>query len=184
MSSFYSKKELKNIGFVSIGNNVLISKKASFYSPECIEIGNNVRIDDFCILSGKIKINNNIHISAGSYLYAGDAGIILEDYSGISSRCAIYAITDDYSGNYLTNTMTDLKYRNVIKKEVIIKKYSIIGTGSTILPGVTIEDGCAIGAMSLVNKTTEPWGIYVGTPCKRIRERSKILLKYCGIDEL
>ena len=63
-SSFYSQKELTSIGFKSIGTNVLISKKASFYSPEEISIGNNVRIDDFCILSGKITLGSNIHISA------------------------------------------------------------------------------------------------------------------------
>ena len=53
MNTFYSKEELENIGFAEIGHNVLVSKKASIYKPELIEIGNNVRIDDFCILSGK-----------------------------------------------------------------------------------------------------------------------------------
>lgn len=39
MNSFYSREELKKIGFKSYGENVLISKKASIYSPEKIEIG-------------------------------------------------------------------------------------------------------------------------------------------------
>ena len=34
-----------------------------------------------------------------------------------------------------------------------------------------------MGAMSLVNKTTEPWGVYVGNPAKRVKERKKNLLE-------
>ncbi len=53
MDSFYSRDELKKIGLKKYGENVFLSKKASIYNPEKIEIGNNVRIDDFCILSRK-----------------------------------------------------------------------------------------------------------------------------------
>ena len=30
----------------------------------------------------------------------------------------------------------------------------------------------------LINKSTTPWGIYVGNPCKKIKDREKTLLKY------
>ena len=46
-----------------------------------------------------------------------------------------------------------------------------------IFPGVEIAEGCAIGALSIVNKSTEPWGIYFGTPVRRIKNRSKNLLE-------
>lgn len=48
---FYTREELERIGFKSIGENVLISDKTSIYSPQNISIGNNVRIDDYCVLS-------------------------------------------------------------------------------------------------------------------------------------
>ena len=51
MDSFYSRSELEHIGFATIGKNVLLSRKASIYSPAMISIGDNVRIDDFCIVS-------------------------------------------------------------------------------------------------------------------------------------
>lgn len=174
MNSFYTQNELEKIGFASLGESVQISRKASIYSAGQISIGNHVRIDDFCILSGRISLGNYIHISAGTYLFAGDAGITFEDYSGISSRGAIYAITDDYSGRYLTNSTVEELYRGVIAKAVTIGRFSIIGTGCTVLPGVSIGEGCAFGAMSLINKSTEPWGIYLGIPCKRVKERNKM----------
>ena len=46
-TSFLSKDELTKIGFKKIGKNVFLSRKASIYGPENMEIGNNVRIDDF-----------------------------------------------------------------------------------------------------------------------------------------
>ena len=33
--------------------------------------------------------------------------------------------------------------------------------------------------MSLINRSTEPWGIYAGVPARRIRERSRELLELC-----
>lgn len=176
MSSFYSKDEVESLGFAKIGNNVLISRKASIYSAEQITIGNNVRIDDFCILSGKIDICNNVHIAAGCYLFAGSAGIIFHDYTTLSSRCCVYAISDDYSGNHMTNPMIPSEFRCVEEAPVHIKRHVIVGTGSTILPGVVIAEGCSVGSMSLVSKSTEPWGIYVGIPCKRLKERNQELL--------
>ncbi|MDR3597525.1 acyltransferase [Clostridium sp.] len=176
MSSFYSQDELNKIGFKSLGKNVLISKKCSIYSPEHIEIRSNVRIDDFCILSGKIKIGGNIHISAYTALY-GKNGIILEDYVTISGRNLIYSASDDYSGEYMTNPMNS-KYTNVTGGSVILCKHTIVGAGCILLPNITLKEGTAIGAMSLVNKSTEEWGMYVGIPAKKIKNRSRTLLKY------
>lgn len=48
-----------------------------------------------------------------------------------------------------------------------------IGARSVIMP-VKIGEGCVIGAGSFVNKDCEPWGIYVGSPAKKIATRPKI----------
>ena len=52
MNSFLSQDELEKVGFGSIGDEVYISRHCSIYSAKNIHIGNHVRIDDFCILSG------------------------------------------------------------------------------------------------------------------------------------
>ncbi len=173
MTSFYSYEELNGLGFKSIGQNVLISRKASIYGAENIRIGNNVRIDDFCILSGNITIGNYIHVAAYSALYAGSAGIVLNDFCNISSRVCIYAVSDDYSGETMTNPMVDDKYKNVTEQQVIIGKHAIIGTGSTVLPGACVSEGTAVGAMSLIKETTKPWGMYAGVPARLMKERKK-----------
>lgn len=176
-TSFYNRDELVDIGFRSFGENVLISRKASFYQPELIEIGNNVRIDDFCVLSGKVTIGNNVHIAVYSGLFGSKKGIYIADFANISSRVCIYAISDDYSGMSLTNPMIPDQYKCLEEKEVIIEKHVIIGTGSTILPGVTIGEGAAIGAMSLVKNNIDGWNVYAGIPIKKLGTREKKLLE-------
>lgn len=176
-TSFYSKEEISDFGFKSCGENVLISRKASIYGAGNIAIGNNVRVDDFCVLSGNIILGNHIHIAVYSALFGGKAGIEMQDFSGLSSRCVIYAESDDYSGKVLTNPTVPEKYLELIGGRVVLKKHVIIGSGTTILPGVEIGEGSAVGSMSLVNKALDSWGIYAGIPCQYKKERSKCLLE-------
>lgn len=176
VTSFYSQEELQSFGFKSIGENVLLSRKASVYSPDRISIGDNARIDDFCILSGNISIGKYVHIAASCLLYGGEEGIVFEDFTGASSRCAVYAISDDFSGKSMANPTIPEQFRSVIRGRVIVRKYALIGTGCTVLPGSIIGEGSAIGAMSLVKSPLDEWGIYAGIPCRRIKEREKGIL--------
>lgn len=177
MSSFYSEEELLKMNFKYLGKNILLSKKCSLYSIDKIAIDDNSRIDDFCILSGNIIIGKNVHIAAGCYLFTGNYSIVFKDFSGLSSQSAIYAMSDDYSGKFLTNPMLPDKYRNLLGGDVIIGKHVVIGSGSTILPNVKIGDGCSVGAKSLINKSLDEWGIYFGIPAKFYKFRSKKVLE-------
>jgi galactoside O-acetyltransferase len=177
---FYSKSEIKKIGFNSVGSNVLISDKASIYNPQNIEIGSNVRIDDFCIISageGGIKIGNYVHIACYASLI-GNGKIVLGDFVGVSGRVSIYSSSDDYTGLAMTNPMVPEEFKKVHSADVIINKHTIIGAGSVILPNVNIGEGCAIGALTLINKDCEEFSIYSGSPFKKIGNRLKRFLKY------
>lgn len=176
-NSFYSLHELNKIGFKKIGENVLISKKVSIYSPQDMSIGNNVRIDDFCILSGKLELASYIHIACYTALFGGNEGIFIGSYSTLSSRVSVYAKTDDYSGEFMTSPMIPDCYTNVISSEVNIEDFVIIGSGCVILPGANIKEGVACGALSLINKNLEPWTINVGIPARKIKDRSKKMLQ-------
>ena len=179
MTSYYSQEELAALGLKACGQDVRISRKASIYGAEHISLGDHVRIDDFCLLSGCISLGSYIHLAAGVLLFAGDAGITIDDYSTLSSRCAVYALTDDYSGAAMTNPTVPEAYTHVTQAPVRIGRHVIVGTGSTILPGVTVGEGCAVGAMSLLNRDAEAWSIYHGIPARRRGERSRALLSLC-----
>lgn len=110
-------------------------------------------------------------------LFGGDQGIIMDDFSGISSRCAVYAASDDYSGDALTGPTLPDKYRKVTGGTVVFRKHSLVGSGCTVLPNVIIGEGTSVGSMSLVNRSLNEWGVYVGIPCYRVKDRSRKLLE-------
>ena len=53
--AYLTEDELKTLGFKSLGENVKISDKASIYDAHNIQIGDNSRIDDFCVISGNVS---------------------------------------------------------------------------------------------------------------------------------
>ena len=176
--SFYSGEELKELGLKRYGDNVLISRNAVLYHPELLEIGNNVRIDDFTTISGRVVLGDYIHIAQFCGLYGGTEGIFMDDFSGLSSRVVIYAVSNDYSGESLTNPTVPEKFKATDKEMAVhLGKHVIVGTTSVILPGVTIGEGSSVGALSLCAKDLEPWGVYAGSPARKVKERSKRLLE-------
>jgi len=172
MNSFYSNDELDEIGF-EFGENVLVSKKVSFYDVKNIKIGSNVRIDDFCIISGNVTIGSFVHISAFCAFY-GSEGIEVGDYSGTSPRVTIFSASDDFSGNAMIGPMVNQELTNVQKGKVILERFVQVGAGSIVMPGVNISEGAVVGAMSFVKEDLEQWTINAGVPSKFIKKRKVI----------
>lgn len=174
--AYYSDDELRDLGIGALGRNVKISKRASLYGCEQMSFGDNSRVDDFCVLSGRLSIGRFVHVAPHCLLAGGEPGIEMHDFSGLAYHSQVFTQSDDYSGATLTNPTVDRKYKNERKEKVIIGRHVIIGAGSIIFPGVHLAEGCSVGAMTLVNKSTEPWGIYLGNPARRIRNRKRDLL--------
>lgn len=177
MSSFLSEREIRDIGFKSYGTNLKISRHACFYGASEMVIGDDVRIDDFCILSGRVTIGNFIHIAAYSAVYGGEKGVYIEDFANISSRVSVYAVNDDYSGEFMTNPTIPDKYKRVQSERVSIGKHALIGSTSVILPGVHIAEGSSFGSFSLIDRDSEAWSVNVGIPFRKIKDRSRHLLE-------
>lgn len=175
-SNFYTEDELKILGFKSFGKNVFISRKCSIYGAKNISIGNNVRIDDFCILSGNLTIGNYIHIAAYSALY-GQYGIEIEDFCGISARGTIYSAIDDFSGEYMISPLVPKELTNLTIGKVVLKKYVQLGCSTVVFPGCILNEGVATGAMTLIKQDIPPWKIVAGVPAVIIKERKKNLLE-------
>lgn len=177
MTSFYNEEELLSMGFKSVGKGCKISRNAKFYGISNISMGDNVRIDDFCIVSGNVSFGSHIHVSPYVALY-GALGIIFEDYTGISAHSVVYSAMDDFGGDYLVGSVHPEELTNVTGGLVRIKRFSQIGVNCVVFPNLTIEEGVAIGACSLVRKTLDSWGIYAGTPVKKLKDRSKRMLEF------
>jgi len=178
---YYEAEDLKAFGFKKLGNNIKIAKNCIITGLHNISIGSNVQIDSGVHLiasKGSLDIGSYVHISAGCYLSCR-GGIVLKDYSGLAANVNIYSASDDYTGEYLTNTTVPQEFTKKFTALTVLEEHVIVGTGTSILPGSNIRQGCSIGSMSLVNRNLEEWGVYFGSPAKRIKKRKKDLLKYC-----
>jgi acetyltransferase-like isoleucine patch superfamily enzyme len=177
--AWLTREQMAAMGFAAVGDNVFLSDKASYYNCSAIRFGDNVRVDDFCVLSagvGGIVIGNYVHIAVFSLLI-GAGRIVLSDFCNLSSRVAIYSSNDDYSGRALTNPMVPAEFTAVMRADVALGRHVIVGSGSIVLPGVVMEDGVAVGALSLVKERCTAFGVYAGVPAVRIRERRRDLLE-------
>lgn len=173
---FLAEHQLRQLGFKYLGENVKISNKSSIYSPQQIEIGSNTRIDDFTVLSGKIRLGKNVHIAVFSNIAGGEKGVSMGDFSGLAYGCHVFSQSDDYSGRSLTNPTIPDEFKFETKKEIIIGRHCIVGACSIILPGSFLAEGTAVGAMSMITKSTEEWSVYFGIPAKKVKQRRRDLL--------
>jgi acetyltransferase-like isoleucine patch superfamily enzyme len=164
--------------FARRGADVTIWPMAKIITPETISLGDSVIIDDFVLMMGgrKTAIGSFIHIASFTSI-TGGGEFVMEDFATLSSGIRVFTGTDDFLGNYLTNSAVPYPYRQPERTFVKIEKHAIIGANSVILPGVAIGEGAAIGANSLVLKDCEPWTIYVGSPARPLkpRRRDKII---------
>lgn len=173
-NGWLSIQDLQNMNFKSLGENVLISSTCRIYGAHNISIGSNVRIDDFCVIasvSGNLTLEGYNHIASFCYINC-NGGVHISAFANMSSRCAIYSATDDFSGNHLIGPTIPSNYTKINFGNVVLGRNSILGTGTTVFPGISIGDYSAIGACSLVNKNIAPHKIAVGIPAKIVKERS------------
>jgi acetyltransferase-like isoleucine patch superfamily enzyme len=176
--TFLRRPELEALGVTCGGDEVFVHASSVLLHPERLRLGNHVRIDPFCIISagGGIDIGSYIHIGAYTNL-AGAAGIVIEDYSGISPGVRVFTVTEDLSGRFMTNPMIPAPFRKIKSGPVRMEKFTGLYTGVVVLPGVTIGEGSMVGAGSLVRKNVTEWEIWFGNPAKRISRRRKDLLR-------
>lgn len=171
MSSFYTEIELNKLGLKDFGKNVFISKKCSIYGADKVSIGSNVRIDDFCIISGEVVIGNYVHISAYSALY-GKAGIKIGNFCGISPRSTIYSVSDNFSGEHMISPMVPSDLTCLHQGQVILNDYCQLGANTIVMPSVILEEGAVTGAFTFVTSNLQHWSINCGIPAKFCKKRS------------
>lgn len=164
----------------SCGENVTIREWVRFSRPEHIEIGNNVIIDDWVLISGGrdclTEIGNHVHIAPFVGLFGG-AGFTLKDYSSVSPGSKMFCETDDYVYGALINPTVPDEFRGGPSGRITLRRYSCVGANCIVLPGVTIGEGATVGANSLVVRDLEPWTVNVGSPTRvlRLRHRDGVL---------
>lgn len=163
--------------FKKIGRDCVIDPRAIIFGEENIELGDNVRIDaGVKILASKgfLKIGSHVHIACGSTLLCG-GGIKIDDHCGISFDCKLISVSENFNGRRLLNPNIPLKYRDPYASTIYMEKFSMIATGSLVLPGCVLKEGSVLGAMSLLRANTyiPEWTTALGNPVERFFDRHR-----------
>ncbi|QZA80035.1 acyltransferase [Deefgea piscis] len=152
--------ELIEIGFSSVGVDTKISRRAIFYDISG-SIGDNVRIDDFSILTGWVVIGNDAHISPFCFLGGTGGRITLGVGVGLSTHVSIFTKSDDYQ-----ERSTGL--RGKVSGDVFVGDYSIFGAQCVLLPGAEIGKHCSIGVGCVVHNKLLDSGRYISVGIKSV----------------
>lgn len=167
---------------LKFGIDVRISPHAVIRHPDLMQMGSHIAIDEFVVITTQLEVGNYVHIAPLVSIIGGvSAKLVMGDFTGIAVGCRIVCSSDDYTGQGLVNPTIPLQYRQVMVGTVILKDYVTLGTNVVVHPNVTIGEGTVVGSCSLVTKDLEPWGIYVGIPARRAKDRRRdVILRYAG----
>ena len=155
------------------GEDVRVSELAIISRPELVEMGDHIAIDAWTYISTQLVMGSYIHIAPSVSIIGGaPALLVMSDFTNIGSGSRIVCATDDFTQG-LISPVVPIEHRTVINKPVVFERYATLGVNCTVLPGVTLGEGCIVGANSLVTKDTEPWTIYAGSPARAIKSRDK-----------
>jgi len=163
------------------GQDVFIHANTVIKHPALVELGSHVAIDCGFYCTTKLKVGDYVHISPYCTVIGGiNAYLEMGHFSGFAAGCRIICASDECLGEGIPNPTIPPKYRDkVICLPVKLEMFATLGSNVVVMPGVTIREGTVIGANSFVNKDTEPWTVYVGSPARPIKERRRdVMLAY------
>jgi len=175
------------------GRNVFFGVDITLRHPHKIRIGNDVVIDDGCVLDAKgssnagITIGNGVFLGRQTSVNTKDGDIVLEDGVNISAFCTVFSASQvrcgrntliaAYTylvggGHDMTSTDTAIIDQERPSAGITIGANGWIGTGVSILDGVTLGHDVVIGANSVVTKDVENYAVAAGSPAlvRRVRQ--------------
>ncbi len=160
--------------FARRGQDVTIWPQAKITHAESISLGDSVIIDDFVLLMGgsATTIGSFVHLASFTSI-TGGGEFSMGDFSGLAGGVRILTGSDDFSGACLTNPTVPAPFRRPKRSFVRLQEHALVGANTVVMPGVTIGEGAAIGANSLVTKDCEPWMIYFGSPARPLKRRPR-----------
>lgn len=177
---------------IEVGDGVRFDRGLYIQDTPVIRIGSNVRFYPNCFVqgSGRVTIDDHVDFFPGTYISTGDAKSFIEigHHSHFAPMCVLYGWGGLTIGPYC-NIAAHCVFATVGHDPVIREKPMALapacsgpitlvedvwlGANVTITANVTIAKGCIVGANAVLTKSTEPFGLYVGVPARRLRDRKR-----------
>ena len=177
------------------GRNVIFGQNVVLRHPHKIRIGDDVVIDDNCLLDAKgetnsgITIGNRVFIGRNSILSCKNGDIDLADGANIGFNCELFSASrvsigrDTLLAAYCYLIGGDHDFSDVSQpvisqarrsEGVIVGAGAWLGAGAKVLDGVSVGDGAVIGAAAVVRSAVPAGAIAVGVPAKIVGQRGEV----------
>lgn len=161
-TAFYKRKWERSLPF---GDNIV----DRWEKAKLLGFGENTSIYDNSLVLGDVVVENDVWIGPSTILDGSGGTLTIGAYSCISAGVQIY------THDTIQRTLSAGKAARECAPTKIGKR-CYIGPNTVITKGVTIGDGCIIGAFSLVNKNILPGTKAFGIPCKE-KNTQKALIR-------
>jgi acetyltransferase-like isoleucine patch superfamily enzyme len=139
--------------------NAFLDNHCQIFDNVFIDAGKSLKIGKYSTLTWFVLIEGGANTYIGDRVFLGPGTKILT---------STYKLNGCYSIEHIPDECRETEYG-----DIVIEDDAYLGANCTVMPGITIHEGAVAAVNCLVNKDLEPWGIYVGTPCKRIGTREK-----------
>jgi len=177
----------------SVGRGVVFGTNVVLRHPHKIRLGDNVVIDDNCVLDAKGTDNRGISVGSGVFIgrntlvYCQNGDITIGDQANIGSNCQVFsassvkigskALVAAYSyfvggGHVYDDPDVPIMDQGRTAKGLAVGDNVWIGAGAKILDGVTVGEGVIVAAGAVVNRSFADKSIVGGVPAKLIGERT------------
>jgi acetyltransferase-like isoleucine patch superfamily enzyme len=186
------RKALYPLLLGSCGRNVVFGQNVVLRHPHKIHIGDNVVVDDNCLLDAKgdtnrgIRIGTGVYIGRNSILSCKNGDIELGDGANIGFNCEVFSASRVAVGKdvlmaaycYVIGGDHDFSSASVPVISQSRKSIGItigdaawLGAGAKILDGVTIGEHAIVGAGAVVRDSVDARAIAVGVPARVVSSR-------------
>jgi acetyltransferase-like isoleucine patch superfamily enzyme len=176
----------------SCGRNVVFGQNVVLRHPHKIHIGDNVLVDDNCLLDAKGETNRGIRIGSGVFigrntiLSCKNGDIELADGTNVGFNCEIFsasrvtvgkdALIAAYSyviggGHDFSNPSAAVLAQSRTSAGVSIGDGAWLGAAVKVLDGVAIGAHAVVGAGAVVRDDIAPHAIAVGVPARVVSSR-------------
>jgi acetyltransferase-like isoleucine patch superfamily enzyme len=177
----------------SCGRNVVFGQNVVLRHPHKIHIGNNVVVDDNCLLDAKgesnrgIRLGNGVFIGRNSILSCKNGDIELGDGANIGFNCEVFSASRVTIGanvlmaaySYVIGGDHDFSDPSVAvlaqqrtSAGVDVGAGAWIGAGAKILDGVSVGERAIIGAGAVVRENVPAHSVAVGIPARVVSVRT------------
>ncbi len=163
------------------GKDVYIADSVIIKRPPLVSIGDHVAIDDFFYCTTQLQIGNYVHIAPMVSVIGGREILFrVGSFCTIAAGCRILCASDDFSGEGLV-TAPGIPHEyldGVSFLPIFMEDYSSLASNVVVSPGCVIGEGAVVGANSFVNRDMPPWEVWVGSPARFLKKRSKKMKEY------